>query len=209
MKKSISVLTIFVLFFISSPFTEAHSGRTDSSGGHNCSQKSISKGLCSGYHYHNGGSSSTKSSSSSTKSSSSSSSSSNYIKSSYAPEPLLTTVDVYIDNNWKRYNPSAYMKNGTTLVPMRAIFEDLGATVEYNSSTKTITANKGSEKITLTVGNKTAYVNTDGVNSSISLSHSAESYKNSTMVPLRFIGEALGATVEWNSTSLIVDITTN
>lgn len=33
----------------------AHSGRTDSSGGHNCSAKSIAKGLCSGYHYHNGG----------------------------------------------------------------------------------------------------------------------------------------------------------
>lgn len=37
--------------------TFAHSGRTDSSGGHNCSEKSQAKGLCSGYHYHNGGSS--------------------------------------------------------------------------------------------------------------------------------------------------------
>lgn len=33
----------------------AHSGRTDSSGGHNCSAKSQSKGLCTGYHYHNEG----------------------------------------------------------------------------------------------------------------------------------------------------------
>lgn len=32
----------------------AHSGGTDSSGGHNCSQKSKEKGLCTGYHYHNG-----------------------------------------------------------------------------------------------------------------------------------------------------------
>ncbi len=29
-----------------------HSGRTDSSGGHNCSDASVRKGLCSGYHYH-------------------------------------------------------------------------------------------------------------------------------------------------------------
>jgi hypothetical protein len=29
-----------------------HSGGTDASGGHNCSQKSIDKGLCYGYHYH-------------------------------------------------------------------------------------------------------------------------------------------------------------
>ena len=34
----------------------SHSGRTDSSGGHNCSAKSRAKSLCSGYHYHNGGS---------------------------------------------------------------------------------------------------------------------------------------------------------
>ena len=32
----------------------AHSGRTDAKGGHNCSQKSKDKGLCSGYHYHSG-----------------------------------------------------------------------------------------------------------------------------------------------------------
>ncbi|WP_144699613.1 hypothetical protein [Fictibacillus phosphorivorans] len=36
----------------------AHSGRTDGSGGHNCSAKSQAKGLCTGYHYHNGGGSS-------------------------------------------------------------------------------------------------------------------------------------------------------
>src|SRR5690606_22952454 len=137
MKKLISALTIFVLIIMASPFAEAHSGRTDAKGGHNCSQKSISKGLCSGYHYHNGGSSS-----GSQSNSSNSSSSSNYIKHQYTPtpEPLLTTVDVYIDNAWKNYDPSAYMKNGTTLVPMRAIFEGLGASVDYNNNTKTITA---------------------------------------------------------------------
>lgn len=46
---------ILLLLVISSMASNllAHSGRTDSSGGHNCSPKSISKGLCSGYHYHN------------------------------------------------------------------------------------------------------------------------------------------------------------
>lgn len=48
----------------------AHSGRTDSSGGHNCSQKSINKGLCTGYHSHNSGTSSSTSSSSSSPSTS-------------------------------------------------------------------------------------------------------------------------------------------
>ena len=47
---------IFLFLFMVSTMLYSHSGRTDSSGGHNCSAKSRSKGLCSDYHYHNGGS---------------------------------------------------------------------------------------------------------------------------------------------------------
>ena len=78
----ISTLCCLVLLLL--PLTaNAHSGRTDSSGGHNCSDKSIAKGLCTGYHYHNGGSDS------SGGSSSDSSSSGNTTPStpSVAPEP--------------------------------------------------------------------------------------------------------------------------
>ncbi|MBM7554441.1 YHYH domain-containing protein [Thalassobacillus pellis] len=50
------IFTLFLLVTFQDNTAEAHSGRTDSNGGHNCSQKSISKGLCTGYHYHNGGS---------------------------------------------------------------------------------------------------------------------------------------------------------
>jgi len=42
---------LFVVLLFSG-FTIAHGGRTDSSGGHRCSSKSIAKGVCSGYHYH-------------------------------------------------------------------------------------------------------------------------------------------------------------
>lgn len=54
--KKLLIIPIFLLFFASHKTILAHSGRTDSSGGHNCSAKSIAKGLCTGYHYHNGGS---------------------------------------------------------------------------------------------------------------------------------------------------------
>jgi hypothetical protein len=53
--KKWSYLLALILVFSLHNNAEAHSGRTDSSGGHNCSPKSISKGLCTGYHYHNGG----------------------------------------------------------------------------------------------------------------------------------------------------------
>jgi hypothetical protein len=59
MKKYLIILAIITLLHLSNTPTYAHSGRTDSNGGHNCSASSISKGLCTGYHYHNGGTSNT------------------------------------------------------------------------------------------------------------------------------------------------------
>ena len=53
--KKWSYLLVIILMFSLQHNVEAHSGRTDGNGGHNCSAKSISKGLCTGYHYHNGG----------------------------------------------------------------------------------------------------------------------------------------------------------
>ena len=45
-------ILLIVLLFTLNTSVLAHSGRTDSNGGHNCSEKSKRKGLCSGYHYH-------------------------------------------------------------------------------------------------------------------------------------------------------------
>ena len=52
--KILSKILLALIFVVSiSTVSYAHSGGTDSSGGHNCSAKSQQKGLCSGYHYHN------------------------------------------------------------------------------------------------------------------------------------------------------------
>lgn len=66
MKKILLILVIVLFNF--SPIAEAHSGRTDASGGHNCSEKSKNAGKCTGYHYHNGGSNSSSSSNNNTPS---------------------------------------------------------------------------------------------------------------------------------------------
>jgi hypothetical protein len=52
-----NIYKILMIFFLSllSFYSSAHSGRTDANGGHNCSQASKNKGLCTGYHYHNSG----------------------------------------------------------------------------------------------------------------------------------------------------------
>ena len=46
------VILMSVILLSISTAAYSHGGRTDQSGGHNCSQKSVNKGLCSGYHFH-------------------------------------------------------------------------------------------------------------------------------------------------------------
>jgi len=201
MKKLVLLMAMLTLFFTTASIASAHPGRLDSNGGHNCSDKSKAKGLCSGYHYHNGNGGNNAGSSSGGQS-----------YATPAPKatvaPVLTKVAVYLNDVKQNYTPSAYMKNGTTLVPMKAIFESLGATVSYDNATKKVTATKDSKKIVIGVGNKTAYVDTNGSTSTITLSHPAETYQGTTMVPLRFVSQALGANVTFDEAALVVYIST-
>ncbi|PJO42133.1 copper amine oxidase N-terminal domain-containing protein [Lysinibacillus xylanilyticus] len=193
MKKLVLFITMLSLFMATSLTADAHPGRLDSNGGHNCSPKSQEKGLCSGYHYHNKGNEVVPSTNVNHKTPTTKS----------TPEPVHTTVDVYINNVKQYYNPSAYIKNGTTLVPMKAIFVSLGATVTYDNATKKVTAYKDSKKIVIGVGNKNAYVNSNGSTTTIKLNHAAEIYKGTTMVPLRFVSEALGANITFDDAVFI------
>ncbi|MCX7749909.1 MAG: copper amine oxidase N-terminal domain-containing protein [Clostridia bacterium] len=84
--------------------------------------------------------------------------------------------------------------NGRTLVPLRVIFESLGASVIWDSATKTITAKKDGKEIKLKIDSKIAYVN--GVE--VQLDVPAMIVNGRTLVPARFISESLGAKVDWN-----------
>jgi len=92
--------------------------------------------------------------------------------------------------------------NGRTLVPMRDIFEALNATVNWNAATRNITARRGTTDVWLQIGNRTARVNAQAV----SLDQAPLIRRGSTLVPLRFVSEALGATVDWNGARQLVSI---
>ena len=83
--------------------------------------------------------------------------------------------------------------NGSVLVPLRGVFEQLGATVQYNPTTQNIFAQKGSTTVSLTLGSSTAYVN----NQAQQLAQPPTVLTGTTLVPLRFVAEAFGAYVEW------------
>lgn len=82
---------------------------------------------------------------------------------------------------------------GRTLVPLRSIFEEIGAVVQWDQKNKKITATKDNRKITLTVGSKHTYVN----GSHVIIDVPAQVKNGRTLVPLRFISESFGGTVKW------------
>lgn len=91
-----------------------------------------------------------------------------------------------------------------TLVPMRAIFEKLGATVTWDQATQTARAVKGSDTVEITLNSTTAYVNGEAE----TLDVPAMAVNGRTLVPVRFVSEALDAQVDWFQDSQIVRITT-
>jgi iron complex transport system substrate-binding protein len=94
--------------------------------------------------------------------------------------------------------------NNHTMVPLRTIFESLGAEMKWDKNTSTITAIKGSTIIKLTIGSDVAYVN----DQKIKLDTPPLVINNRTLVPTRFIGESLGAVVTWENASKTVRIET-
>ncbi len=94
---------------------------------------------------------------------------------------------------------------GSVLVPLRGVFEKLGASVAYDGASKTILAIKGNTSVTLQIGASAAQVN----GQTRTLSSPAQAVSGTTLVPLRFVSEALGAQVKWSAASRTVVIATN
>ncbi|MGI5819447.1 MAG: stalk domain-containing protein [Armatimonadota bacterium] len=92
-----------------------------------------------------------------------------------------------------------------TMVPMRSIFEALGAGVQWTESTQTVKATRGATNVELTIGETDATVN----GYSVALDVPAMIHRGSTMVPLRFVSESLGADVRWSGATQTVSIFTD
>jgi hypothetical protein len=93
--------------------------------------------------------------------------------------------------------------NSRTLVPVRAIFEALGGQVVWNAETKTATSVLNGVTIILTIDHNIALKN----NEQITLDVPPQIIGDRTLVPVRFIGEASGAKVDWDSNTRTVVIT--
>ncbi|MEK4478654.1 copper amine oxidase N-terminal domain-containing protein [Paenibacillus sp. FSL R5-0876] len=109
----------------------------------------------------------------------------------------------YLDGKQLHFNVSPILKDGVTYVPMRSIFEALGATIKWDNHAKSVSAVKGDINIFYLVKEGRVIVNAKenehvlkGIN-----------FQNNTLVPLRFISEVLGSSVTWDEGAKSIYIT--
>lgn len=114
-----------------------------------------------------------------------------------------SNISVYIDNKHVSFRTNPYMENDRIMVPMRKIFEELGATVTWDNDTQSVTAVKDKTTAILAIGLNIMYINSEPT----ALDNPPALVYDTTYVPLRAVSEALGCVVEWENDKNKVIIT--
>jgi hypothetical protein len=108
---------------------------------------------------------------------------------------LYNDQHVYAKPDRERANRvlAALVKNGTILVPLRSMFEQMGATVSYDPASRSVTVSKPGAEVKVTLGKPLVTINGEDR----PLDVPPEMYKGVLVVPLRVISEGMGAYVQW------------
>jgi hypothetical protein len=88
---------------------------------------------------------------------------------------------------------AALVKDGTLLIPLRSMFEQMGATVSWDGASKTATVSKPGAEVKVTVGKPEVVINGE----SRPLDVPPMIYQGTVVVPVRVISEGMGAYVLW------------
>lgn len=123
----------------------------------------------------------------------------------FTPAIYASEVRVSVDGREVQFpdgHPYVDQKSSLTMVPLAFVSDKLGATTKWNGSLKQITISLNRDIIILVIGHNYALVNGKRVD----FEGSAVLKDGRTMVPLRFISEALHSNVDWQPSSNLVSI---
>ena len=101
---------------------------------------------------------------------------------------------IILDGELLAFEEIPVRENDSLLVPMRFLFEQMGAEVDWNQQTKTATAALAGNAVTFSIDNINATVNQAPQKMDVP----ARLVNDTTMIPLRFLSENLGYTVTWD-----------
>lgn len=114
-------------------------------------------------------------------------------------------VHVYVDGQLVAFDVPPQIQNGRVLVPLRGVFERLGAAVGWDPQRQTVLAQRGATSVSLVIGNTQAMI--DGQPAAMDVP--AMLVGGRTMVPLRFVSQALGAAVNWDAPTYTVTVSSS
>ncbi len=123
-------------------------------------------------------------------------------------------ITVEIDGVQVDFDVDPKIVDGRTLVPMRKIFEEIGALVKWNEDTQTVYAKKSSKEISMKINSEELVINkgdvdenNNPVTETVALDVPTQIFEGRTLVSTRAISEAFGLNVEWDEDSRTVKIT--
>ncbi|MCP1424976.1 spore coat protein CotH [Paenibacillus xylanexedens] len=114
------------------------------------------------------------------------------------------TITVTLDGKLITFpDQDPMQQSGRVMVPVNAILEALGAEVTWDKTVKTVTAVLNDQTLVIKIGSSTATVNGE----TLEIDAPAIIQNSRTLVPVRFISEGLGLTVDWDQTAAQVSLT--
>lgn len=137
-------------------------------------------------------------------------------------------ISVLLDGEKVAFDVEPQIIDGRTMVPLRKIFEEIGAAVKWNGDTRTVSARKGSKTVTLEINSSEMQIEKGGLGSgensetgleagnaasekaeteTVQLDVPAQIVSGRTLVPTRAVSEAFGLSVDWNEKNQTVSIT--
>ena len=112
-------------------------------------------------------------------------------------------ICVTLDGNYVGFDVEPQVIDGRIMVPIRAIFEAMGAQVTWDNATSTAVCTKGDTVVKMTVGSKEMYIGSE----LLTMDVSPAVIDGRTLAPARYVAEAFGANVQWNQDANTVVIT--
>lgn len=112
-------------------------------------------------------------------------------------------ISVYVNGEKLVFDQEPIIKNGRTLVPMRGIFEALGADIEWNGAEKRVNADWGMNSLDLWIGGRNIEM---GDGTTVMLDVPAQVINGRTLVPLRAVSQCMGANVVWDGSTKTINI---
>jgi len=138
-----------------------------------------------------------------------------YVKPEKAPVPdrnaakpveIKMTIDALtatVNDEAKTLDAAPIIRNSRTMLPVRFVAENLGATVGWDDATKTVSVKSADVSIEIVIGATTAKVN----GKEIALDSPAFIESSRTYLPVRVVAENLGATVSWDDATKTATLT--